>query len=163
MKTSKLSKFTWVLFALTLATTTLFAQNRRNANQVNQVNNQTQNRSCVEYISGLTDYQKTKITGLEKKHQEEIVKLREQRRTTADAQAKDEIKVEIDKKVEAHRTAVKQLLNEDQQKQYDQLQASGPYNKNRNTVAKRGQGKGNGTGNGRGSGRGRGQGRGNRF
>ncbi|MEN8116623.1 MAG: hypothetical protein ABFS16_06560 [Bacteroidota bacterium] len=124
----KIQKMTWVFLALVLTTaTTLVAQNQRNVNQYSQ----NQYRSCVDYISELSDKQKADILEMENKHQEEIAVLRNERRATYDLAGKDAIRKNMDEKVAAHRTAVKELLNADQQKQYDELQAAGPYYKNR--------------------------------
>jgi hypothetical protein len=92
--------------------------------------------------------------------------LREQRRSTVNAVEKSEIRTEMLKKVEAHRNEVKSLLTEEQQIQYDQLQA--PVGYGRNQGFRQGRGNGNagfrGQGNGcryRGYARGQGQGYGN--
>ena len=117
MKTSKLQKFAWVFFALATATTTVFAQGWRNGNN----GNNGQNMVCLEQISDLSEDQKTKIQELEKVHQQEMAELREQRRSTADAIEKNDIRGKMLRNVKAHREEVKNLLNEEQQKQFGQL------------------------------------------
>lgn len=120
MKTSKLIKFAWGFFALALVTTTVFAQGWRNGN--NAVSNQ--NQVCLNQISDLSDDQKSKIQELDKINQEEMAELREQCRSTADAIEKNDIHGEMLRKVKAHREEIKNLLNEEQQKQYEQLFSS---------------------------------------
>jgi len=117
MKISKLHKFAWVLFALATATTTVFAQGGRNGNN----GNNGQNMICLEQISDLSDDQKSKMQELENNHQEKMTALREKRQSSNDAIEKNEIRGEMLKNVKAHREGVKNLLNEEQQKQYDQL------------------------------------------
>ena len=116
MKTSKLQKFAWVFFAFATATTTVFAQGWRNGNN----GNNRQNLVCLEQISDLSEDQKTKIQELEKVHQEEMAELREQRRLTADAIEKNDIRGKMLRNVKAHREEVKNLLTDEQQKKYDQ-------------------------------------------
>ena len=59
----------------------------------------------------------------------------------------NEIRSEMVIKVEAHQSSVKNILNEEQQKQYDQLHASGFYGRGQNFAYRNGnrnfQGKGN--------------------
>ncbi|AHW61652.1 LTXXQ motif family protein [Draconibacterium orientale] len=154
MKTSKLFNVAWVLFALVLTTTTVFAQRGRRANPVQN----NQNLPCLTQISNLTEEQETSIQELEASHQKTMAELRTERRSTINAVEKSEIRTEMLKKVEAHRNDMKSLLTEEQQIQYDQLQASMGYGRNqnvgrgnRNFSAKRG-GRGNfARGNGRGA------------
>ncbi len=123
MKISNLKKFAWVFIALALGTGTLFAQGRRSTNGTFDQNNQ--NYSCVNYISGLTDKQANEISVLETKHQKEMDVLRDKRRSTTNFEEKDLIREEMLENVVAHRSAVKKVLNEDQQNEYDLLQLSG--------------------------------------
>jgi len=146
METSKLKKFAGVFFALTLTTTTLFAQGWRYGNRAFAQN--TTVAPCLTQISGLTDEQTAKITALNEKHQEAMANLRDERRATADPIEKNEVRGEMLKKVKAHRDEVRDLLTEEQQKQYDQLFAQ---------TNNRGYQRGNGNF------RGRGQFRGQRF
>ena len=173
MKTSKLINVAWVFFALVLTTTTVFAQRGRRANPVQN----NQNLPCLVQISDLTEDQKESIQELVASHQKTMDELREQRRSTVNAVEKSEIRTEMLKKVEAHRNEVKSLLTEEQQIQYDQLQAPVGYGRNQgfrqgcgNANFKR-QGRGNGNAGFRGQGhgcryrgyaRGQGQGYGNR-
>ena len=146
MKTSSLRKFAWVFFALTLTTTTVLAQGWRRGNNVQN----NQNQPCLTQVSDLSKEQVAKIGKLEASHQEQMAELREQRQLTTNAIEKSEIRTNMLKNVEAHRNAVKALLNEDQQKQYDQLQGTAGNGRNQNF----GHGRGNGNANFRGQGSG---------
>lgn len=179
MKTSNLKKFAWVFFALVLTTATVLAQGNRRANYKQQNVQNNQNLPCLTQISNLTDEQKAEIEKLESSHQEVMADLRNQRRTTTDAVGKSEIRTTMLKNIEAHRNEVKSLLTEEQQLQYDQLQAANGYGRNQPFNQLRGnanfntQGRGHGNtnagfrGQGNGCGNrvyasGQGQGRGNR-
>jgi hypothetical protein len=139
MKLSKLKKLAWVFFALSVTSTTLFAQGWRNGKQAGN----GRNNNCFNQVSGLTDDQKTKIDGLNETHQVKMGELCTQRLSTIDAIEKSEIRTTILKNVKAHRDEVKSLLTAEQQKDYDLLQVRGNY--------------GNGRGNGNYQGRGHGQ------
>lgn len=128
MKTSKLKNIAWVVFALMLTTTTVFAQRGRRANMVQN----NQNLPCLTQISNLSEDQEKSIQELEAGHQKKMVELREERRTTVNAVEKSEIRTEMLKNVEAHHNEVKSLLTEEQKVQYDQLQAYGGYGRNQN-------------------------------
>lgn len=121
MNNSKLSKFAGAFFALALATTTVFGQGWRNGN--NTCYNQSQ--GCLNQISDLSDDQKSKIIEMENVHQERMAKLRDERRSTTDAIEKNEIRGTMLKSVKAHREAVKNLLTENQQKQFEEFQPGG--------------------------------------
>jgi hypothetical protein len=123
MKISKLSKFAWIFFVLATGTTTLFAQGWRNGNRAFVQNNQ--NAPCLTQITDLTQEQSDKIAQLNKKHQEAMTELRDERRSTTDLIEKNEIRGTMLKKVNAHREEVKGLLTDEQQKQYDQFYARG--------------------------------------
>lgn len=126
MKTSKLQKLAWAFFALTLTATTVFSQGRNNGNR----NFQNQDVPCLEQISDLNEQQKTQITAMEKSHQETMDKFREERRSTNNSIEKNEIRGAMLQSVETHQNSVKNLLTENQQKQYDLLHASGKNSKN---------------------------------
>ena len=125
MKISKLTKLAGVFFALALGTTTILGQGWRYNNRINQ----DQVQPCLNQILGLTDEQKSKIDELNKSHQQEMAKLREQRQSTADAIEKSEIRTTMLKNIKAHRDEVKSLLNADQQQEYDSINARGNYYK----------------------------------
>lgn len=143
MKTSKLKKLAWAFFALAVTSTTLYAQGWNNGKQAGN----GWNKTCLNQISDLSDEQKTKIDDLNETHQAKMAELRTQRQSTTDAIEKSEIRTTMLKSVKTHRDEVKSLLNAEQQKQYDQLQARGN----------------NGNGRGNGNFQGRGQGRGQQF
>jgi len=115
MNTSKLSKFAWAFFALVLGTATVFGQGRRNGNSMHY----NQNQVCINQISDLSDDQKSKILEMDVIHQKEMAELRDERRSTTDAIEKNEIRGTMLKEVKAHRDAVKNLLTESQQKQFE--------------------------------------------
>lgn len=117
MNISKLSKFAWAFFALVLGTATVFGQGRRNGNNACY----NQNQVCINHISDLSDDQKSKILEMNNIHQKEMAELRDQRLSTADAIEKNDIRGKMLRNVKVHREEVKNLLNEKQQKQYDEL------------------------------------------
>lgn len=164
MKISKLQKFAWVFLALALGTTSLFAQGWRNGNRTFVQNNQE--IYCVEVLTNLTDDQVSSITELEDKHQETMDELRNQRRSTVDLDEKDKIRENMLENVVAHRSEVKNLLTEEQQKEYELLQLRGNKFRNQRAINQRGNRSslGNGrqgfTGSSRGGWRGNGNGAG---
>lgn len=126
MKTSKLTYVVWVFFALTLATTTTFGQGRGNGNRYSH------NQNCMQTIPGLTEKQQKQIQKMEGEHQQDMTALREKRRSTTDAIEKSEVRTKMLKKVDTHRKEVRAVLNEEQQKQYNQLHTYGNYGRNQN-------------------------------
>lgn len=124
MKTCKLQKLAWVFFALALTTTTVYSQGYRNEIR----NFKNQNSTCLEQISDLTEEQKSTIQELENIHKQEMAELRAQRRSTIDAIEKNEIRGTMLKNVKSHQTAVKNLLLEEQQKQYDNIHLNSNLN-----------------------------------
>ncbi|MBN1820083.1 MAG: hypothetical protein JXR31_15930, partial [Prolixibacteraceae bacterium] len=133
MKISKLTKLAWVFFALTLATTTVFAQARGFRNRVN-VNPNVNNggMSCIDMISDLSADQKSAIVELENKHQEEMSLLRAERRSTIDLQEKNLIRQEMLETVANHQNEVMALLDNGQKEQYQAIQAQGTLHKYQN-------------------------------
>lgn len=117
MKTSKLSKFAWVFFALALGNTTVFSQGFGNQN--NRFSNQE--KPCLTQISDLSEDQKNKIMELESGHQLNMAELRNERRSAPNAEEKNEIRDEMLLQVGQHQTEVKNLLTDVQQKEYDLL------------------------------------------
>lgn len=153
MKTSFVSRFAGIFFALILTTGFAFSGN----DYTGGGRNNTTNATCVNRISGLTQEQKDQITNLRNSHQSVMNDLREKRRSTTDLAQKDQIRKEMDTVVANHRNAVRGLLNADQQKQYDQLARNGSGQQYGNGQGKqwRGSGSGNCSGCGRGYGRNR--------
>lgn len=121
---SKLQKFAGAILVLALTTGTLSAQQGLGRNAA--LNGQ--NSVCLDRISGLTAKQSDKIRELDNKHQEEMAQLREERRSATDFNKKDEIRNEMLKKVENHRSEVRSLLNERQQEEFDSLPRFGNRN-----------------------------------
>lgn len=136
MKTSKLIYVVGGFFVLMLAATTAFGQGRGTGNR----HYQEQSAGCVYSIAGLTEKQQEQVEKMQNKHQEVMAELREKRRSTINEIEKSEIRTSMLKKVEAHRKAVRSVLTEEQQKEYDQLPAYGNYGRNQNL----GRGRANG-------------------
>lgn len=134
MNTSKLKNIAWAFFALVLIASNVQAQGRGNGNV------QKQNATCLEQITDLNEKQKTQILKLEENHQKEIDELRNNRRATVDASQKDEIRSEMLESVSAHQASVKNLLNADQQKQYELLHARSANFRNQNSGNQNGRG-----------------------
>jgi len=122
----KTKKFAFILIALMLGTTTLFAQGWRNVNRPGYGYSYGPG-TCLTVLPDLTEDQKAKITELETAHQEAMAELRVKQRSTFEPIEKNEIRGEMLKKVQAHRNEVKNLLTEEQQKQYDLLHARNYY------------------------------------
>ena len=121
---SRLQKFAGAILVLALTTGTLYAQRGYGRNAA--LNGQ--NNTCLNQISGITTDQTEEIRKLDNKHQEEMSQLRDERRSATDFSKKDEIRSEMLKKVESHRSEVKNLLNENQQKEFDFMQRGGNAN-----------------------------------
>ena len=145
MKTNKLRKLVWALFALTLTTTNVFAQGWRYTNGTNQNQN-----NWLNAITGLNENQKNQILEMEETHQKNMDEMRTQQRSTVDFEKKSEIRNEMTKMVANHRSAVKNLLTQEQQEQYDLLHMNPNY-RNQQNFANRGnrnfQGRGQFAGN----------------
>lgn len=118
----KTKKFAFILIALMLGTTSVFAQGRRFANR--PVRNYEPG-TCINILLDLTEDQQAKIEELRTTHFNEMAELRVKQRSTYDPIEKNEIRGEMLKKVKAHRDEVRSLLTEDQQKKYDVLQDTG--------------------------------------
>ena len=128
MKTRKIGKKAFLLLIVLLAGSALFAQGWRGGNCAGNGRNlnwsaDTTQLTCVNMIQGLTEDQISEISDLESEHQKAMAELRTERRSTTDAIEKNEIRGEMLKKVKVHREEVRNLLTEEQQQQYDLLQA----------------------------------------
>ena len=77
--------------------------------------------TCLYVLSDLTEDQKTKIAELEVSHQKTMAELRVKQRSTYDFDEKIVIREEMLQNVQAHRNEVRNLLTENQKKQYDML------------------------------------------
>lgn len=118
----KTGKFAFILIALMLGTTTLFAQGWRNANRPAR---NYEPGTCMNILLDLTEEQQAKIEELRTSHFDAMAELRIKMRSTVDPIEKNEIRGEMLKKVKAHRDEVRSLLSEDQQKKFDVLQDAG--------------------------------------
>ena len=155
MKTSRLNRVAWILIALNLAAGSAISSNNPDGKgKSNGVAQQT----CINSISGLSEYQKERITAMETQNKTALNDLQEKRRSATEKTQKEEIRKQMDKQIESHRNAVTSVLSADQQKQFLQFQSSGNIQNNQNQKQKQGMGKGNGHGKGNGSGKGRGNG-----
>ncbi|MEE4286913.1 MAG: Spy/CpxP family protein refolding chaperone [Mariniphaga sp.] len=118
----KTNKFAFILIALMLGTTTVFAQGWRNANRPGR---NIEPGTRMNILLDLTEEQQAKIEELRTAHLDAMTELRVKQRSTFDPIEKNEIRGEMLKKVKAHRNEVKSLLSEDQQKKFDVLQNAG--------------------------------------
>ena len=151
METSRINRVAGLCLALILtAGVTVSGINPDGKGRNSAVAQQT----CINSISGLSEYQKDRIITMETQNQTIMNELREKQRSTTEKDEKKEIKKQMDKQAENHRNAITSVLSADQQKQFLQFQA---YGANQNhQVQKQGTGKGLGKGNGSGGGRGNG-------
>ena len=157
MKISRFNRVIGIFFALMVTVGVAVSSNNLDGKNRNIASQE----SCIQSISGLSEYQKGKITSMEIKNQSAINDLQEKRRSAVGKTQKDEIRKQMDKQIESHGNAIKTLLSADQQKQYIQFQSN---EGNQNFQGqKQGAGKGNGrvnSSNGRGNGSGSGRGNG---
>ena len=126
--------FIWMFFALMLGVSTVFAQGGRNINRPGYGYGAGgygfgygPGFNCVNFIPGLTEEQRSQITELTLNHQKAMTELVIKQRSTFDLIEKNEIRGEMLKKVAAHRDAVRNLLNEEQQQQFDLIQSRNMY------------------------------------
>lgn len=151
MKTNLLNRFAGLCIALILTAGSAVSNNNPDGKGGNSAVAQ---QTCINSISGLSEYQKDRIIAMETQNQTVMNELREKQRSAMEKDKKKEIKKQMDKQAENHRNAVISVLSADQQKQFLQFQT---YGGNQNTQnQKQGSGKGSGRGNGSGSGRGNG-------
>ena len=137
-------KIYWMIMALMVAAISLQAQGWRSGNgPLNGYGygNGCPAGYCIEFITDLSTEQQEKITEMEETHQEAMAELREKRRSTTDVIEKNDIRGEMLRKVKAHREAVKGLLTEEQQKEFEMLHARNNYRGNGRGYA-RGRGRG---------------------
>ncbi len=121
MKISKLSKFAWVIFALASGNSPIFAQGFGHQNN----RSFSSGEPCLTQISDLSADQKDKILEMGNVQQETMAELRNERRATTDFTEKQEIRDKMLARVEEHQSEVKNLLTENQQKEYDLLHYRG--------------------------------------
>lgn len=108
---------------LMLSTSIVSAQGWRNQRQAGSNPGEGQ-RMCLNLLADLTQEQMDQIAQLVNAHQEAMDELRTEMRSTFDPAKKDEIRAQMLQKVQEHRNAIRNLLTEEQQKQYDLLHAS---------------------------------------
>jgi hypothetical protein len=148
MKTSRLNRFAGLCLALILSVGTAVSSN----NPDGKAQNKGAQETCLNSVSGLTEYQKERIVSMEVQNQTVMNDLREKQRSASGKTQKKEIKKQMDAQLEIHRNSVTSVLSADQQIQFLQFQT---YGSNQNSqYQKQGGGKGSGKGNGSGSGRG---------
>ncbi len=149
MKTSRLNRFAGLCLALILTAGTAVSGNNQEGKGRNGAIAQ---QTCINSISGLSEYQKGRIVTMETQNQMVMSKLLEKRRSADGKIQKEEIKKQMDKQAETHQNAVTSVLSADQQTQFLQFQT---YGTNQNAqMQKQGMGKGKGHGNGSGKGKG---------
>ena len=117
--------------------------NAANGNNQNRVNQSAVNLRCINQLPDLTDDQITKITALERSHQEQMTELRNERRLSTDINAKEVIWTKMMTQCDSHRSDVNKLLTPEQQKVYAQIQQT-PNQKYQKSQPRGNRGRGNG-------------------
>lgn len=135
----KTGKFAFILIALMLGATTLFAQGWRN-NNCRANNYEPGERMSI--LLDLTEEQQAKMGELRTSHFDAMGELRVKMRSTVDPIEKNEIRGEMLKKVKAHRDEVRSQLSEEQQKKFDVLQDAG-FNRGGGFAYRQGSPRGN--------------------
>jgi hypothetical protein len=148
MKSSLLNRFAGLCLALTLTAGVEVSGN----NPDGKGRNNALQESCINSISGLSEYQKERITVMEIQNQTVVNELREKQHAASGKTQKEELKKQVDKQAENHGNAIKTLLSADQQKQFIQFQSQGSKPDSQGQKQGAGKGKGNGSGSGRGNG-----------
>lgn len=144
MKTSRLTRVAGIFFALIVSTQVAFSSTTLD----NKDKNKTNQKSCINSISGLTEYQKERIVEIERQNQTIKIELREKQHSARGKKQKEDIKIQMDKQDESYEFAIKALLSADQQLQFDQFQSIGTNKKYPSQKQGGGKGKGGGKGNG---------------
>jgi len=151
MKTSRLNRVAGLCLAIILTAGSAVLSNNPDGKGRNSAVAQ---QTCINSISGLSEYQKERIIAMETQNQIAMNELREKQRSATEKDKKKEIKKQMDKQAENHRNAVTSVLSADQQKQFLQFQTYGanPNHQGQKQGVGNGLGKGNGSGGGRGNG-----------
>jgi hypothetical protein len=150
MKTRQLNRFAGLCLALILSVGSAVSSN----NQDGKGQNKGSQETCINSVSGLSEYQRERIIAMEVQNQTVMNDLREKQHSTSGKTQKSDIKKQMDTQLETHRNSVTSVLSADQQRQFLQFQT---YGANQNFQGqKQGGGKGSGRGNGSGGGRGNG-------
>ncbi len=151
MRTSRLTRFTGLCLALILAAGVAISSN----NPDGKGRNNAMQETCINSISGLSEYQKQRIISMEIKNQSVMNDLREKQHSASGKTQKKEIREQMDKQIEDHGNTIKTLLSADQLKQFIQFQIDGGHQnlQGQKQGSGKGMGKGNGSGNGSGHGK----------
>ncbi|MFA6403964.1 MAG: hypothetical protein WCX31_20385 [Salinivirgaceae bacterium] len=144
MKTSRLNRVAGIFLALIVTAQVAVSS----TNLDNKDQNKTHQVSCINSISGLTEYQKERIIAIEQQNQTIMNDLREKRQSASGKTQKEDIKNQMEKQVESYEFAIKALLSADQQLQFDQYQKNATTKKSSSQNQGGGKGKGGGKGNG---------------
>ncbi len=128
-----------------------------------------QQGSCVSKLTGLSAQQTEKVNELNKKHLQTMTELRNERRSTTDLTAKNNVRAEMLKERDNHLAEMKKVLTADQWTEFQSVYQTGVGGGQGRLTANRGAGNGKGQGKftkGRGQGKtgqaaGRGRGQGN--
>ncbi len=127
----KTGKFIWMTLALILTVSAVFAQGRRFMNRPGYGMGAGYGFGpgyyCMNFIPGLTEEQQSKISELTVNHQKGMAELAIKQRSTFDITERTEIQSQMLQKVTAHRDEVRNLLNDEQKKQYDLVQGRSMY------------------------------------
>ncbi|BBE18253.1 hypothetical protein AQPE_2415 [Aquipluma nitroreducens] len=150
MKISRINRVAGTFLALIVTAGAAVSNN----NPDGKNRNNSPQETCVNSISGLSEYQKDRIVAMETQNQKVMNDLRERQHSASGKAQREEIKKQIDKQIENHGNTIKTVLSADQQRQYIQFQSNGgnPNPQGQRQGAGKGSGRGSGSGGGRGNG-----------
>ena len=154
MKTSRINRVAGTFLALIVTAGVAVSSNNPDGKSRNNSPQQT----CVNLISGLSEYQRERIVAMEVQNQTVMNDLRERQHSASGKAQREEIKKQMEKQIGNHGNAIKTVLSADQQRQYIQFQSNGgnPNSQGQKQGGGMGAGKGSGRGNGSEGGRGNG-------
>jgi hypothetical protein len=130
MKFSKLNKLAGAFFALVLGTSTLFSQGRQYRYMWE---NNVQQKTCINQPDGLSDQQKKTIDELRDKHFSAMAELHDKRQSATETEVKTSIRDEMLESILSFRKAVYNVLNPEQQKQFDLIHLKKEFSKKGNS------------------------------
>lgn len=120
-----------MLFVLILGASTVFAQGGRFMNRPGYGTGAGYGFGpgyyCMNFIPGLTEEQQSRIGELTVNHQKAMAELAIKQRSTFDFTERAEIQGAMLQKLTAHRDELRNLLNDEQKKQFDLIQSRGMY------------------------------------
>ena len=150
MKTSRINRVAGTFLALIVTAAVAVSSNNPDGKSWNNPHQET----CINSISGLSEYQKDRIVAMETQNQKVMNELRERQHSASGKAKREEIKKQMEKQIENHGNAIKTVLSADQQRQYILFQSNGgnPNSQGQKQGAGKGSGRGNGSGGGRGNG-----------